>query len=268
MDDFSEYIRQVEPSKRERAHAWQIAIGLQAVDALKTSQYLIATACQHIEEQITIEEAKQLIEAYYQSKPENDELDDRTEEADKVAVNIAELLMQKTFNLSPVEYLHIHRKLFEGVYEFAGKIRDYNITKNEWVLNGDTVLYASAESIEETLNYYFAKEKNFAYQKLSISDGLEHLAKFISDIWKVHAFGEGNTRTTAVFTIRYLRYLGLELNADTFAKHSWFFRNALVRANYSNLTKGIYATNKYLEAFFDNLTFSESHELNSQALLV
>ena len=268
MNDFEEYIRQGEPQKREKGYAWQTAIGLQAVDDLKPSEYLIQTARQHIEGDITIEEAKQLIDNYYQSKAVRTDIEDRTEEADKVSARITEILSEKTFTLSPVEYIAIHRHLFQGIYKFAGKVRDYNISKKEWVLKGETVLYASADSIRETLDFDFMQEKNFSYKDLNINDAITHIAKFISGIWQIHAFGEGNTRTTAVFTIKYLRTFGFDISNDIFANHSWYFRNALVRANYNNLGKGIYATTEYIEAFFRNLILSEHNELKNRAMLV
>jgi len=268
MNDFEEYITQGEPQKREKGYAWQTAIGLQAVDDLKPSEYLIQTARQHIEGNITIEEVKQLIDSYYKSKAIRSHIEDRTEEADKVSARIAEILSEKTFSLSPVEYIAIHRRLFQGIYKFAGKIRDYNITKKEWVLNGDTVLYASADSIRETLDYDFTQEKNFSYKDLNINDAITHIAKFVSGVWQIHAFGEGNTRTTAVFTIKYLRTFGFYISNEIFANHSWYFRNALVRANYNNLGKGIYATTEYIELFFRNLILSEHNELKNRAMLV
>ena len=268
MNDFEEYIRQGEPQKREKGYAWQTAIGLQAVDDLKPSEYLIQTARQHIEGDITIEEAKRLIDNYYQSKAVRTDIEDRTEEADKVSARITEILSEKTFTLSPVEYIAIHRHLFQGIYKFAGKVRDYNISKKEWVLKGETVLYASADSIRETLDFDFMQEKNFSYKDLNINDAITHIAKFISGVWQIHAFGEGNTRTTAVFTIKYLRTFGFDISNDIFANHSWYFRNALVRANYNNLGKGIYATTEYIEAFFRNLILSEHNELKNRAMLV
>lgn len=228
MNEFEEYIRQGEPQKREKGYAWQTAIGLQAVDNLKPSEYLIQTACKHIEGDITIEEAKQLIDNYYQSKTLRADIENRTEEADKVSAHIAEILSEKTFTFSPVEYISIHRRMFQGIYKFAGKIRDYNITKKEWVLNGETVLYADASSIRESLDYDFMQEKNFNYKDLNIEDAIAHIAKFISGIWQIHAFGEGNTRTTAVFAIKYLRTFGFDIGNEAFANHSWYFRNALV----------------------------------------
>ena len=268
MNDFEEYIRQGEPLQKEKSYAWQTAIGLQAVDDLKTSEYLIQTARQHIEGDITIEEAKQLIDSYYQSKTVRADIEDRTEEADKVSARIAEILSERTFTFSPVEYITIHRRLFQGIYKFAGKIREYNITKREWVLKGETVLYASADSIRETLDYDFMQEKNFNYKDLNINEAITHIAKFISGIWQIHAFGEGNTRTTAVFTIKYLRTFGFDISNKAFANHSWYFRNALVRANYNNWGRGIYATTEYIEAFFRNLILFEHNELKNRTMLV
>ena len=268
MNDFEEYIRQSEPHKREKGYAWQTAIGLQAVDGLKPSEYLKEKARQHIEGDITIDEVKQLVDSYYKSKVASSSSEDRTEEADKVSARITEILSENTFTFSPIEYLAIHRHLFEGIFSHAGQIRDYNITKNEWVLKGATVLYASAGSIRETLEYDFSQEKIFDYKNLNIDEAIRHIARFVSGIWQIHAFGEGNTRTTAVFTIKYLHTFGFNFSNETFANHSWYFRNALVRANYNDLTKGVYATTEFLEKFFRNLILNEQNELKNRNLQI
>ena len=268
MNDFEEYIRQSEPHKREKGCAWQTAIGLQAVDGLKPSEYLKEKARQHIEGDITIDEVKQLVDSYYKSKVTRSSSEDRTEEADKVSARITEILSENTFTFSPIEYLAIHRHLFEGIFSHAGQIRDYNITKNEWVLKGATVLYASAGSIRETLEYDFSQEKIFDYKNLNIDEAIRHIARFVSGIWQIHAFGEGNTRTTAVFTIKYLHTFGFNFSNETFANHSWYFRNALVRANYNDLTKGVYATTEFLEKFFRNLILNEQNELKNRNLQI
>ena len=268
MNDFEEYIRQSEPHKREKGYAWQTAIGLQAVDGLKPSEYLKEKARQHIEGDITIDEVKQLVDSYYKSKVARSSSEDRTEEADKVSARITEILSENTFTFSPIEYLAIHRHLFEGIFSHAGQIRDYNITKNEWVLKGATVLYASAGSIRETLEYDFSQEKIFDYKNLNIDEAIRHIARFVSGIWQIHAFGEGNTRTTAVFTIKYLHTFGFNFSNETFANHSWYFRNALVRANYNDLTKGVYATTEFLEKFFRNLILNEQYELKNRNLQI
>ena len=268
MNDFEEYIRQSEPHKREKGYAWQTAIGLQAVDGLKPSEYLKEKDRQHIEGDITIDEVKQLVDSYYKSKVARSSSEDRTEEADKVSARITEILSENTFTFSPIEYLAIHRHLFEGIFSHAGQIRDYNITKNEWVLKGATVLYASAGSIRETLEYDFSQEKIFDYKNLNIDEAIRHIARFVSGIWQIHAFGEGNTRTTAVFTIKYLHTFGFNFSNETFANHSWYFRNALVRANYNDLTKGVYATTEFLEKFFRNLILNEQNELKNRNLQI
>lgn len=254
--------------KREKGYAWQTAIGLQAVDGLKPSEYLKEKARQHIEGDITIDEVKQLVDSYYKSKVARSSSEDRTEEADKVSARITEILSENTFTFSPIEYLAIHRHLFEGIFSHAGQIRDYNITKNEWVLKGATVLYASAGSIRETLEYDFSQEKIFDYKNLNIDEAIRHIARFVSGIWQIHAFGEGNTRTTAVFTIKYLHTFGFNFSNETFANHSWYFRNALVRANYNDLTKGVYATTEFLEKFFRNLILNEQNELKNRNLQI
>ena len=268
MNDFDEYIRQGEPHKKERGYAWQTAIGLQAVDGLKPSEHLIETARQHIEGDITIDEVKERVESYYQSKNTRASDSDRTEEADKVSTRITEILSEKTFSFSPVEYINIHKRLFEGIYAHAGRIRDYNITKKEWVLKGETVLYASANNIRATLDYDFEQEKNFKYQNLGLQEAINHITKFVSGLWQIHALGEGNTRTTAVFTIKYLRTFGFDISNDTFSGHSWYFRNALVRANYNDILHGVYATMDYLEQFFRNLILGENNDLKNRYLLI
>ena len=269
MQNFDEYIRQGEPSRKEKAQIWQMAIGLQDVDGLKPSDYLIETARENIENKITISEVQQRIDSYYkqQSSRENIETE-RTEEADKVSARITEILSNNTFSFSPLEYIEIHRRLFTGIYKFAGKIRDYNITKNEWVLKGHTVLYSDFNLIRQTLDYDFAQEKQFDYKILDYIQSIQHIARFISGIWQIHAFGEGNTRTTAVFAIKYLRSFGFEIDNKLFAEHSWYFRNALVRANFNDLKNNIHATTDYLMRFFGNLLLNENNILKNRELLV
>lgn len=266
MDNFDEYLRQGEPGKAEKAKNWKTAIGLQEVDGLKPSEYLIETAKQNIEGDITIDEVKKRIDSYYQQHPTKTD-EDRTEEADKVSARIAEMLSEQTFTFSPAEYLSIHHRMFKGIYKFAGKIRDYNITKKEWVLNGETVLYASADSLKATLEYDFEQERKFNYKGLSEQEIIEHIAHFISNLWQIHIFGEGNTRTTAIFLIKYLRKLGFKnVNNNLFANHSWYFRNALVRANYEDLSKGIYRTEKFLIRFLSNLLVNGNYALKNRQM--
>ena len=266
MINFDEYIRQGEPQKREKGYAWQTAIGLQAVDGLKPSDYLIETARKDIEGEITIDEAEQLIKSYYQSKEAHTPEDVEMHEADTASTNIRRLLTEKTFAFTLVGLTSIHRRIFDGVFKFAGQIRDYNITKKEWVLDGATVMYGSASELRATFEYDFSQEKDFSYKGLSIDEIIHHLAVFVSRLWQIHIFGEGNTRTTAVFFIKYLRTLGFSATNDIFAKNAWYFRNALVRANYTNLQKGIHETTEYLEVFLRNLLMNENNELHNRDL--
>lgn len=158
--------------------------------------------------------------------------------------------------------------MFQGILKDAGRYRDYDITKREWVLGGDTVLYSSASMISETLSYDFSQEKRINYAALDIAQAIKQFARFISGIWQIHPFGEGNTRTTAVFAIKYLQSFGLEVKNDMFKDHSWYFRNALVRANYNNYPKRVSATNEYLVRFFRNQLLGEDNALNNRDLQI
>ena len=264
--DFDEYIRQGEPSQREKAGYWQTAIGLQAVDGLKVSSYLQNTAYRHIEGDITIDEARELVNQYYLTKTAHDANDEDKEEADRVSSNIVKVLSSPTFDFSTGGYQSVHRRVFEGVMKHGGEFRKYDITKKEWVLEGDTVLYLNWEDLRRAIDYDLEQERAYSYKGKSQDEMISHLTKFVSGLWQIHAFGEGNTRTTAVFTIQYLRSLGFDVNNDLFAKHSWYFRNALVRANYHNIAKGIDYTPIYLERFFRNLLLGEQWDLRNRYL--
>lgn len=266
IEDFDEYIRQGEPDKKEKAYIWQTAIGLQAVDGLSTSEYLKEAAKRNIEGEITVDEVSKLIRSYYQSKTQREPDDDEKEEADHAAANISKILSVRTLDFSTAGYVSLHRRIFEGVFKHAGKIRDYDITKKEWVLNGDTVNYLNSEDLRRALDYDIEQERKFSYKGLSTDEMVAHITRFVSGIWQIHAFGEGNTRTTAVFAIQYLRSIGFDINNDLFAKHSWYFRNALVRANYKNARLGIDYTPVYLERFFRNLLLGEQWDLRNRYL--
>ena len=262
MSDYlEEYRHCAEPDKRQKGYSWQTAIGLQAVDGLETSQYLHEIAKKNIEGEITADNAVNLIDSYYKENAAHTPL---TEEADKVSARIAALLSENSFVFSPAQYISVHKRLFDGVYKFAGQIRDYNITKKEWVLDGDTVTYGGAYELRAALEYDFECERNFKYDNLPADEVIGHLAKFVSRLWQIHIFGEGNTRTTAVFFIKYLRSLGYDVTNDIFAKNAWYFRNSLVRANYNNHGKGIHETTEFLELFLRNLLLEENNPLSNR----
>ncbi|MCK9302912.1 MAG: Fic family protein [Bacteroidales bacterium] len=268
MSEFDEYIRQGEPESSQKARNWQTAIGLQAVDGLKPSKYLIETARLHIEGEIDIDTAKELLHSYYESKTRRTAQDNETEEADKVSANITQLLGTSTLSFNTNGYISVHRHIFDGVFKFAGQIRDYNITKKEWVLCGDTVSYLNHTDLRSALDYDIEQEKLFDYSGLQMPEVVQHIARFVSGLWQIHPFGEGNTRTTAVFTIQYLRSIGFNINNDLFEQHSWYFRNALVRANYKNAKKGIMYNFSFIELFLRNLLMNENNELKNRYMLI
>lgn len=265
--DFDTYLRQGEPSQREKAIVWSTAIGLQKVDGLETSAYLQQTALKNIEGEITIDEAKQLVDSYYISRQAHDEDNDDKEEADRVAANIAKLLSTNTLAFSFFGYTQVHRNIFEGVFKHAGQIRDYDITKREWVLRGDTVNYMYAADLKRAVEYDLEQERMFDYGGLSTDEIIRHVSRFTANLWQIHAFCEGNTRTTAVFVIQYLRSMGFSVNNEIFARHSWYFRNAMVRYVYKN-NEGVMPEPKYLERFFRNMLLGEQWDLRNRYLVI
>ena len=266
--NFDEYIRQGEPAQRERAEAWRVAIGLQAVDGLKTSEYLQETARKNIEGEITIDEARERVKQYYIKKTAHGNGDEDKKEADLVSGNISKLLQTDAFTYSVAGLSAIHKAIFEGVFKHAGRFRDYDISKKEWVLRGDSVLYGRWQDLRMAIEYDLEQERQFDYTSLNKEQMVEHLAKFVAGLWQIHPFGEGNTRTTAVFTIKYLRSQGFDVNNDLFERHSWYFRNALVRANYRNLNKNINYEPLFLVRFFRNLLLGENNTLKNRYMIV
>lgn len=266
--DFEAYERVSEPHKRERASTWRTAIGLQDVDGLKVSDYLKETAVKHIEGDITIDDVREQLKSYYINKTTHDKDDAEKEEADRVAANIAKLLNEQSFSFTALEFLNIHRHLFEGVFKHAGEIRPYDISKKEWVLQGDSVIYGRAADIMMALRYDIQQEKDFNYKGLTTDGIMAHIVDFVTLLWQNHPFREGNTRTTAVFIIKYLRSIGFKVNNDLFADNSWYFRNALVRANYRNPSKGIEPDKTFLIKFFRNLMLGERNELKNRYMLI
>lgn len=264
MNEFDEYIVYGEPSQKEKADAWQTAIGLQDVDGLKVSPYLLDTARQHIEGKISIDEARERIMAYYETKSEHDEVD---EEGDKASVNIAKILSEPSFAFSLVGLTSIHRRIFDGVFKFAGQLRKVELSKKEWVLGGNaSVSYQPAIDLREAIEYNLKREKEFDYSNRPMKEIIKHISQFVADLWQIHPFREGNTRTTAVFLIKYLRSMGIPATNEMFKEHSWYFRNALVRASYKGLN--IYPTTEFAEKFLRNVILGEKNELRNRNMLV
>lgn len=264
MSEFDEYIVHGEPGQKEKADAWQTAIGLQDVDGLKVSPYLLDTARRHIEGDISIDEARDRIKAYYETKSGLDAVD---EEGDKASVNIARILNEPSFAFSLIGLTSIHRRIFEGVFKFAGQLRKVELSKKEWVLGGNALVsYQPAIDLREAIEYDLSREKEFDYSNRPMAEIIRHLSQFIADLWQIHPFREGNTRTTAVFLIKYLRSMGIPATNDMFKEHSWYFRNALVRASYKGLN--ISPTTEFVERFLRNVILGEKNELRNRDMLV
>lgn len=264
-NEFEQYLRASEPGPKERAELWQTAIGLQKVDGLEVSNFLVETAKRHIEGEVNLDGVDRLIKTYYQSEAAR-EIPEYIKEADEVSKNIVRELSTDAFVFSVAGLAGIHRRIFKGAMKHAGEFRRYDISKKEWVLDGASVLYGPSEDLVRTIEYDLEQERQFRYKGLSHGQIIEHLCRFISGLWQIHPFPEGNTRTTAVFTIKYLRSLGYKAENDMFKAHSWYFRNALVRANYRNVAKGIEPTTEYLQLFLRNLLFGETNELKNRHL--
>lgn len=241
----------------------ETGVGLQDVDGLRNSSFYLNEANRFLKDEITIDELETRVNDYYENKPHSN---DRSEEADKVAVRISKMISDDSFAFSVDQLLSIHKALFQGVLNHPGELRGYNFFKSEWVLNGFSVTYGDYRVLDATLKYDFEQEKKFNYQGLSIKETIEHLAIFLSNLWQIHAFEEGNTRTVAVFFIKYLRSLGFDVTNDTFAKNAWYFRNALVRANYTNIPGDIYKDRSFLIKFLDNLILGKKHQLKNRGL--
>lgn len=268
LAEFDQYLEQPDPSRREKAAAWKTAVGLQAVDGLHPSQYLLHEAKRHVEGEVSIDELRKNLYSYYEQRAVRGEIDRPTEEADKVSANISRYLSKRVVNFTVTGFLLTHRAVFNGVFPFAGEIRTCNLSKNEWVLNGDSVYYMDYEDIMAGLDYDLGRERKFRYAELSTDEAIAHLADFTSGLWQIHAFREGNTRTVAVFLIQYLRSMGFDADNEVFADNAWYFRNALVRAVYRNVRTHVDPEPQYLIRFFRNLLLGEKNELQSRYLLV
>ena len=268
LEDFGEYLNQGNPDIKEKAYVWAAALGLQATDGLRTSYEMRRTARQYIEGRLTIDEVRQHINEYYKSNPPATTDKEKEQEADKVACNIADVLFNKRLDFSTDGYLNLHRQIFDGVYDHAGQLRATDIVKSEWVLEKDTVFYLHWEELRMALDSNFQFERNQHYDELNKEDLLEWIAFFTAGIWHIHPFNEGNTRTIAVFSILLLRPLGYDIHTDIFADHSWYFRNAMVRANYMNELKHIHVNPDFLIRFYRNWMFGDQWDLRNRYLAI
>lgn len=251
----------------KRKSYWDVAKGLQKIDGLETSAYLEAVIEDTLTGKYDTAHAVKKVGSYYEDK-EMASTAARNKEADLSAARITLILERGGFKFSPVTLQVIHRELFADIfpYEWVGNFRTVNLTKEESILNGQSVQYADYNAISDTLRYDFDEQRNVQYRLPFNKKQTNSLLKFTSNIWQTHPFREGNTRTVATFLMLYLQNLGLDINNDPFKKHAQYFRNALVRSNYSNIREGINSDDRFLEMFFENMLQDTKHELSSQDL--
>jgi fido (protein-threonine AMPylation protein) len=246
----------------KRRHYWDVAKGLQKVDNLETSGYLETVIADTIDKKYGTAEAEEKISRYYEKvNPGSPKYE--TKEADIVSARITLMLERGGFKFSPVTLRTIHAELFHDVlpYKWVGEYRTVNITKSEQILKGKSVQYASYTSIPETLKYDFDEEKLAHYTIPFTSEQVSSFSNFASNVWQTHPFREGNTRTIAVFLIQYLQNLGIEVNNEPFRDNAQYFRNALVRSNFSNIKDGIHEDRSFLQMFFENVLMGTNHDL-------
>ncbi|RDU61482.1 Fic family protein [Helicobacter sp. MIT 14-3879] len=259
--EFSEY-SEYDLNKKINLENIKVGIGLNKVDNLNPSIYFY----QALNESQTYEELEEKIIHYYANQQENN-FSQREKECDLVSQRIAKFIDDEGFSFSPMSLKNIHKKIFDGVFReelknFIGVFRKVNISKGEEILNGkDSVVYADYNEIDELLHYDFMQEKHKYYANLSDEKRILNIATFVSNIWQIHPFREGNTRIIAVFAIKYINSMGFNINNDMFKEHSKYFRNALVLANYSNIKYKVTADFSYLESFFKKLLSNEKIEL-------
>lgn len=261
MDETYEKVTKQYQDYSKSKEYWDVAKGLQAVDNLKTSEYLDVLIDENLSGKKTYEQVEADIKNYYHN---NSLESSRESEADLSATRISKLLNIPDFRLTKDELRYTHRFIFEGVFpenlkDYVGIFRNKDIRKNEDILNGKSVIYTSHERISDYLDNDLNEEKE-RIKNEKIND-IKHLSRFISNIWNIHPFFEGNTRAIAAFILRYLRKNGININNDLFKENSKYFRNALVLSS-DNETRQV-VDYSYLESFLTKLIVDKSHQLKS-----
>ena len=262
------YQEETKPKGYIKQLQWDMAIGLQQVDNLKPSKYLEQISEKNILGELTIKEVEQSLREYYTTKEKQNDINHNELECDFVSMRIVELLDQDNFELSVDHLKYIHKYLFQDVYEFAGEFRKIDFSKHEKILNNDSVAYGDCKTLAESLEYDISLEKEKDYKDMSIVEVIKNITDFTSNIWQVHPFREGNTRTTAVFIEKYLISLGYNVDNSLFKDKSVYFRNALVRSNYFNNYLNIKEDKSYLIKFYENLLLGKNNNLHSEDLIV
>ena len=264
----NEYEEEYKSSNYVKQLQWDMAIGLQEVDNLKPSKYFEKLVTDNVEGNLTIEQVEKDLKEYYIEKEKQNDINHNEMECDLVSTRIVELLQIDNFELSVDYFKHVHKYLFQDVYEFAGEFRKIDFSKHEKILNNDSVAYGDCKTLNESLEYDISLEKEKNYKDMSIVEVINNITNFSSNIWQVHPFREGNTRTTAVFIEKYLINLGYEVDNTLFKDKSVYFRNALVRSNYFNNYLNIKEDNSYLIKFYENLLLGKNNNLHSQDLII
>ena len=263
-----EYTEKVKNSSYIKQLQWDMAVGLQEVDNLKPSKYFMSLVSDNVQGNLTIEEVEKELKEYYIEKEDKNEINHNEMECDLVSTRIVELLNEEKFELS-VNYLkYVHKFLFQDVYEFAGEFRKIDFSKHEKILNNDSVAYGDSKTLKESLEYDIDLEKQKNYKEMSIVEVINNITNFSANIWQVHPFREGNTRTTALFIEKYLIDLGYKVDNTLFKEKSVYFRNALVRSNYFNNYLNVKEDKSYLIKFYENLLLGKNNNLHSKDLIV
>jgi len=254
---FAEDVPYYEIKPEYKKEYWEIGFGLQKIDGLEPSQYLVKLAEKQVAGEITHQELMQYLTEYHAKDSKLGE----SEEADFTSARIAELLSENSFHLSPPMLLHYHQKIFTGIKSFiypVGAFRTINMGKKESVLGGTSVEYAPAAIISSTLNFAFEREQEHSYKGLTKEQMAHRIMKFISTVWHVHPFREGNTRTVSTFAIKYLRSFGFDIDNEPFKNHAKFLRDALVLDNAPSPEQ---KTDQYLRMFTENAVLGGKNEL-------
>lgn len=264
----NDYIEEETPKNYEKQLQWDMAIGLQEVDNLKPSKYLKQLLQENVMGVKTIYEVEHELKQYYVEKDKTNQTIQDEFECDLVATRIVQLLEEDNFELSVNYIKYIHEYLFQDVYEFAGEFRKVDFSKQEKILNNDSVAYGDYKSLEQSLDYDISLEKDKNYAEMNVVALINNITNFSSNIWQIHPFREGNTRTTALFIEKYLISLGYDVDNTMFKEKSVYYRNALVRSNYYNNYLNIKQDNSFLIKFYENLLLGKNNNLNSKDLIV
>lgn len=270
MSTIDQYLKSNNTQEREYCLYWLTAFGIQSVVDLKPSDDLFPIISRHIEGEIDIKRTKQEIHRFYDHSKQGsgDHHIHRGEEADLVSSRIVEIFLSKDFDLSVQGFSNVHRQMFHGIYHHSGQWRERPFSKKEWVLGNSSVLYPDASLIEDFLNHLFEQEKSIDYSRLSEKHKLMSYSIFISKLFMINAFQYANSRAAFVYGIKYLLTQGYHLRNATFAKEAWYFRNAIIRAFYTNMHQGIYPTTTFMEMFLGNLLNDEDNELRNHRMVI